>query len=407
MLTRLVHPAAFLFFLALCAACNQTPVSEPTDSAHVTTIRQLADSLQTVFAPDKRVALFDLNVAENKDTITLTGVTDQPAAHAALIAELEKDGIMFVDSIRILPDPALGDRTFGVVRQSVANLRSQMGHSQELATQAVLGTPLRVLEKDPAGGDWYRVQTPDGYIAWLDGGGFQPLGTAQMSGYQTSNRVLFNGDFGLVRSLPTAAAPVLLDLVPGSLLVQIGNAGPYTQVKLPDGRRGYLPSDQPITYERWTAERPFSVPAILATADRLSGRPYLWGGTSAKGMDCSGFTKTVYRLNGLIIPRDASQQVHVGTEVALNDSLTNLQPGDFLFFGNLREDGSQRITHVGIYTGNGNFIHAGADNGATATNNLLPGRPLYAEHRRKSLLRAKRLRPDGQGVMPIAQSGWY
>ncbi len=404
---RLVHPTTFLFFLLACLACDQSTVGGPTDSVELTTARQWVDSLTTIFAPDKRVALFVLEVTQNQDTLIIGGLTDQPTAHAALLGRLEEEGLTFVDSVRILPAAALGDRTFGIVRQSVANLRSQMGHSQELATQALLGTPLRVLEKDPAGGDWYRVQTPDGYIAWLDGGGLQLLSNAQMVSYQTSNRVLFNGDFGLVRAQPTATAPVLLDLVPGSLLIQIGPAGPYTQVKLPDGRRGYLPSDQLISYEEWTAERPFSVPAILATADRLAGRPYLWGGTSAKGMDCSGFTKTVYYLNGIVIPRDASQQVHAGTEIMLDDSLTNLQPGDFLFFGNLRDDGSRRITHVGIYIGDGNFIHAGADNGATAVNNLVPGRPLYAEHRRNSLLRAKRLRPDGQGVMPVAQSGWY
>jgi cell wall-associated NlpC family hydrolase len=143
-------------------------------------------------------------------------------------------------------------------------------------------------------------------------------------------------------------------------------------VGLPDGRTGYLFAPNTAALDRWAAGVPQDTAALFRTAFRLAGRPYLWGGTSPKGMDCSGFTKTVYFLHGMIIPRDASQQVHAGEEVPITEDLAGLQPGDFLFFGNLREDGSERITHVGIYLGEGRFIHSGADNGAVRIQSLFP-----------------------------------
>jgi hypothetical protein len=91
---------------------------------------------------------------------------------------------------------------------------------------------------------------------------------------------------------------------------------------------------------------------IVRTADGFLGVPYRWGGESVEeGFDCSGFTMTVYRLNGLDLPRSSRSQWHTGVTVDKSD----LKKGNLVFF---RTTGNGEISHVGIYTGNGQFIHA-------------------------------------------------
>lgn len=91
---------------------------------------------------------------------------------------------------------------------------------------------------------------------------------------------------------------------------------------------------------------------IIRTADRFIGVPYRWGGESAEeGFDCSGFTMTVYQLNGLDLPRSSRAQWNAGEFV----NRSKLEKGNLVFF---RTTGSERISHVGIYDGNGRFIHA-------------------------------------------------
>jgi len=98
---------------------------------------------------------------------------------------------------------------------------------------------------------------------------------------------------------------------------------------------------------------------LVETSKTLMGVPYLWGGTSTKGVDCSGFTKTIYFLNGMVIPRDASQQVHTGKQIDENRSFENLEKGDLLFFGRKATDSTvEKVVHVGMWIGNNEFIHA-------------------------------------------------
>ena len=111
-------------------------------------------------------------------------------------------------------------------------------------------------------------------------------------------------------------------------------------------------------YNEWLVRLNASEENLVKTSKRLMGVPYLWGGTSFKGIDCSGFTKTVYFLNGIVLPRDASQQVSVGETIDKSSNWSELKAGDLLFFGEKREDGSERVVHVAMWLGNGEYIHA-------------------------------------------------
>ena len=109
---------------------------------------------------------------------------------------------------------------------------------------------------------------------------------------------------------------------------------------------------------------------LVATGDSYLGVPYLWGGSTAKGFDCSGLAMAVYRLNGLQLPRSAREQYEAGSPVTLE----RVRAGDLLFFAT---DGSGAASHVGIYVGEETFIHA-PSRGKRISRSLLTD-PYYRE----------------------------
>ncbi|MFQ5447031.1 MAG: NlpC/P60 family protein, partial [Saprospiraceae bacterium] len=279
-----------------------------------------------------------------------------PEAKTDLLESLAEAGFTVEDSLSVLPSAELEKQHFGIVNLSVCNIRSAPRHSAELATQALLGTPLKVWKKQAG---FYLVQTPDQYLGWLDAGGFVLTDSTGMEAWNNASRVFITADFGFALEKPADDAPRISDLVAGDILKSAGTEGTYTRVAFPDGRTGYVSTSALLLYREWLTTRTFDAAHILATAREMMGRPYLWGGTSGKGMDCSGFTKTVYFLNGIMLQRDASQQVHTGEALAGDTTLQNLQPGDLLFFGRPATDESpEKIWHVAIYAGGGKIIHA-------------------------------------------------
>lgn len=333
----------------------------------------------------------------------MTGFTTRQDIMDSLRSALT--GTTISNEVRLLPDEVMGGKTVGIINVSVANLRSKPGHSQELATQALMGTPVQLLDLVDG---WYLVRTPDRYLAWLEPGALVAMTPQEAGDWMAKAKWMFFGaDSGVMMSVPSLrTADFSSDLVYGNLVrFDDDDTDPkYSRIFLPDGTAGYVYPSAIIPRSDLMDTAVFSPAVLLSRAKELAGRPYLWGGTSSKGMDCSGFTKMAYYLNGFVIPRDASQQVLAGEEVELTDDFANLLPGDQLFFGRYRDDGSERITHTGFYLGGGRFLHAGADNGRIRENSLLPGDADFAEHRLKSLLRARRLTPGTKGVVTVGEA---
>jgi hypothetical protein len=152
---------------------------------------------------------------------------------------------------------------------------------------------------------------------------------------------------------------IVSDLVAGSVLEVLKTTDLFYLARYPDGRTAYVLKTESEPYDSWLAELDPSLDDLVTTSKKLVGTPYLWGGTSTKGMDCSGFTKTVYFLNGMVIPRDASQQVHTGKQIDEDQNFDKLEKGDLLFFGRKATDSTkERVVHVGMWIGNNEFIHA-------------------------------------------------
>ncbi|MFD2247422.1 C40 family peptidase [Pontibacter ruber] len=356
------------------------------------------DAVRQQFAPDKRVALFDVKHEGN----VLSGETNMPEAKAALLERLRASNITFQDSLQVLPEAELGGKHQGTITISVANLRSQPKHSAELATQATMGTPVRVWKKEDG---WYLVQTPDGYLAWVDYGGLALMDEETFNNWQKGEKLLYTNPYGFAYAAADAKAATVSDMVYGDVVVLKNKSKNFFEVAFPDGRTAFIPAADAVKYSEWVASRKPTEQNLVETSKRMLGVPYLWGGTSFKGVDCSGFTKTVYFMNGLVLPRDASQQVHLGELIDTQNGWNNMRPGDLLFFGVPAKDGKpERVVHVGMWIGgNQEFIHSA---GRVRINSMNPTAANHDANELKRFLRAKRISPQ-QTLIDLREKPLY
>lgn len=349
--------------------------------AKMTDVKKIIDEVKLKYAPDKRTAIFNINVEETDGKVVLSGETTVKAAEVELIEKVRNAG-KILNKIVVLPSKELGDKTYGVFTISTANVRNGREHSDEMATQGILGMPVRVYDKK---GGWYLVQTVDDYIGWVDDDAVELMTKSEANEWLTCDKVIVKDFYGTV--LDKEGIPVS-DVVKGNLLKLKGKDGSNVIVEFPDKRTGYIEESKVENFKEWLNKVTPVKENIVKTGFLFSGIPYLWGGTSTKGVDCSGFTKSVYYFNGIILPRDASQQVFAGEEVDIKNGFGKLEPGDLLFFGSKKEDGKEKVTHVAIYIGDNDFIHS---SGMVRVNSLDKNKKNFSQYRFNTLLRAKRI----------------
>ena len=377
-----------LLFILFLSIILPTVASEVGDRSIPVEIAQLTDSLKQQFAPDKRVALLDVDYSFAGKNVMLRGVTTSTKAKVVLLKELARKGYIVMDCLQVLPDEGgMEGKTYGIINVSVANLRVAPDFSSEMMTQGLMGMPVRVLQRD----GWVRIQTPDDYIAWVNRVGVYPVTKEEMTAWNDAEKIVVTAHYGFVYSEPSQNSQTISDVVAGNRLKWDGTKGAFYKVVYPDGREGYISKSIAMPEKKWRSGLKQDAASIIRTAYTMMGIPYLWAGTSSKGVDCSGFMRTILFMHDIIIPRDASQQAYVGKHIDIAPDFSNLQPGDLIFFGRkATSERKERVVHVGMYIGDKRFIHSQGDVHISSFN---PADELFDEYNLGRLLFATRVLP--------------
>jgi len=241
---------------------------------------------------------------------------------------------------------------------SIAFVNRDAAFKSETISQTHLGETLDVLEEQD---DWLRVKQEDGYEGWVA----RFFVKEKPASWENHTFYHHGEQISWIFQSPDIQSNTIRDITLLSRLPILTQEGGWVQVLLPDGVKGWVQNHQR------SLPTSVDVEQLVQTAFRFQGIQYFWGGRSPKGFDCSGFVQTVYGLHGCKLPRDAYQQGEVGTRIS--DDFSNWEVGDLIFFS----ERSDKITHVAISLGGGDFIHA---SGFVKLNSLNPDHTdLYLE----------------------------
>jgi gamma-D-glutamyl-L-lysine dipeptidyl-peptidase len=384
------------FFLAAFAPGCRSLDSFPQASPEHTRATNLLSLARAEIVSDRPMTWFDLGIEQRGSRLVLTGEVDSVEARLQTINRFKDAGLEIGDETTLLPAADLGQAHWGICCLSVANGRENPEHKAELGTQILMGEVVRLLKGASHNYlNWFLVQSSDGYIAWQQIGNFVRCTRDQADAWIKGPLLVITVMDTRILQEPAGDSEPVSDAVLLNLVRKTGETPGWYQVELPDGRKGYVERSCAEDYQAWKAVRNPTADNIERTARQLLGRPYLWGGNSPRGLDCSGFTKLVFAANGVELRRNASHQAQQGTPATLANDFAQLKKGDLLFFGRKASGGRpERVTHVGIYLGNKTFIHS-AERVRIAS--LDSASPDYEPRLTSRLLHARRILPDQGG----------
>lgn len=279
------------------------------------------------------------------------------------------------------------EKDWGVITVSACNTRSAADYNASQESQGLLGMPVKVLDEK---NEWTKIETPEGYQHWTLSAAVERMTRQKLSEWNRSPQVVVTALTGTVYEQPSVRSQPMSDVVGGNRLRLTECKGRFYAVEFPDGRKGYLPKSEGEPLDWWRTHLDNCAENILHTARRFMGVPYLWSGTSPKGVDCSGFVRSVLYMHDIIIPRNASQMARIGQRLEIGD-FSALLPGDLLLFGRPAKDGRpERVFHVAFYLGGKRFIHS---LGRVRVASFDPQDELYDEYDHNRLLFAVRFLP--------------
>ena len=347
------------------------PLSAPV--ASTTEAQWLLEQYKARILTDSTFFYLSARVERDGGDWIVSGAANQPRLRAVPTQLLRATGLTPVrDHVRLLPSEGLGPNRFGVTCIPMAMTWDKPAEGDGVQTQLLLGDPVVLLDESPDG-FYLLVQGHDGYIGWVRSDAIWRVDEDSYAIYLNSQRWI------VVRDIKANG----MSLPAGATLCEAESEG------RPDEFAAILPGPTPrrISIPRDVVRRSTAQSLGDAVASAAVSRltvPYVFGGRSGVGLDCSGLTNVAYATVGLVLPRDARQQILVGQMVATPGFTSALKAGELLFF----IDETGRVIHTGISLGGTRFVHASPPE--VQVNSLDPADPLYSEGWTKAFALARR-----------------
>lgn len=273
----------------------------------------------------------------------------------------------------------INDANLAIVCVSVANLRGRPAHSSELCDQELMGYPLTLQKKQD---NWYLVETEYKYPGWMTESSFHKVSSEELKQWKECEKVRIVKVLATILSEPNTFSQPLTFVTMNALLKKV-DAQPdgWVKVQTPDGKTGFLQTQDCTDAAAKKIPKEKLGQSVVETAKMMMGIPYLWGGRASTACDCSGFSSTVFRANGILIARDSRAQAVQGTDIKYKKDFSNVMPGDLIFFG------KEKISHVAISLGGKDFIH---QSGCVHITSFDPNSPYYEESYGKKIKAIRR-----------------
>jgi gamma-D-glutamyl-L-lysine dipeptidyl-peptidase len=267
-----------------------------------------------------------------------------------------------------------------LVRSAIAPILGEPLLNAAQTSQLVLGMRIEVVGVH---GLWIETRSEDGYLGWVHSG-YLRTGTDEWA-YAWERGTAGEPVVSIGAELLDSEGNVIVRLPWGARLIRRAGA-----CQLPDGRSGVIGHGEVVDVDRLADRFPPRADSVARTARRWLGAPYLWGGVTPAGVDCSGFTQAVMWMHGVALPRDSVFQEGKGALLPIDSGLDALRPADLLYFAAAGEP----VRHVAISLGGSVIIHAAVTNGGVQIDDLDGSQPLERDLR-ATLVSARRMLPDG------------
>lgn len=326
-------------------------------------LERAIDDIRRKWVPDGRLGVFQVSVVGEVGAPhavpLLTGVTSSQDAHESLRRLATDAGL--AEDVHLLPDRTVGQDQAAIVTAALAPLLGDTRLNAARVSEALHGESLEILQRQ---GEWLRVRAPDEYVAWVHAG-YVATGPAEWAKDWTERATAR----ALSAELQTTGGRRRLPLGARVSLRRDGT------VELADGMAGTVVGGEVRPESELRVEsRHLALPEL---AQRwYAGAPYLWGGRTEWGIDCSGLAQAVYAARGIQLLRDSDQQFGHGREVPLSPDGTGYEAGDLLFF---TERG--RVSHVALWAGAGRVVHSALSRGGVGIDDLFGAEPRVARLR--------------------------